>query len=178
MDPKMDNGYLAPGETLDEDFDLGKNLLTVQVLGIMDQLLSYEMAWHQGYPLSQTLLTSLHLEALLCQKDRPSGMLPIFLPASATDEERQANAPLHLLLRAYCIGVIKSCDIAIEMIASGMYFEEEDFCTQTYGRDLLTDVSDDDCVRLLDDAIVWVGEQLPSGDVYLSSSGDGSPSSD
>lgn len=159
----MDNGFLAPGETLDDDFDLRQSLTPEQVLGIMDQLLSYELAWHQGYPLSQTLLTSLHLDALLCQKDRPSGMMPVFLPAVVGDIEREERACLHLVLRAYCVGLIKSCDIAIEMIASQMYFEEEDFCTQTYGRDMLTDVSDDECVHLLGEAILYVHEQLPKG---------------
>ena len=54
----MDSGFLQPGETLEDDYDPLTPLLPEELLGIMDQLLSYEMAWHTGYPLSQTLFTS------------------------------------------------------------------------------------------------------------------------
>jgi hypothetical protein len=58
MDPKMDSGFLEPGETLEDDYDTLAPLLPEELIGIMDQLLCYEMAWHTGYPLSQTLFTS------------------------------------------------------------------------------------------------------------------------
>jgi hypothetical protein len=47
MDSKMDSGYLAPGETLDDDYDVSKELLPEEVLGIMDQLLCHEV----GFPI-------------------------------------------------------------------------------------------------------------------------------
>jgi hypothetical protein len=43
MDPKMDSGCLAPGESLDEDYDVTRPLLPSEVLGIIDQLLSLEV---------------------------------------------------------------------------------------------------------------------------------------
>lgn len=43
MDSKMDSGYLAPGETLDHNYDVMKKLLPEEVIGIMDQLLCYEV---------------------------------------------------------------------------------------------------------------------------------------
>ncbi|OAX84893.1 hypothetical protein ACJ72_00715, partial [Emergomyces africanus] len=44
MDEKMDSGYLAPGETLDDDYDVVKRrLLPEEVVGIMDQLLGHEV---------------------------------------------------------------------------------------------------------------------------------------
>ena len=39
----MDTGVLMPGETLDDDYDILKELLPSEVLGIMDQLLCYEV---------------------------------------------------------------------------------------------------------------------------------------
>lgn len=39
----MDSGYLAPGETLDHNYDVMKKLLPEEVIGIMDQLLCYEV---------------------------------------------------------------------------------------------------------------------------------------
>lgn len=43
MDPKMDSGCLAPGESLDEDYDVTRPLLPSEVVGIIDQLLSLEV---------------------------------------------------------------------------------------------------------------------------------------
>lgn len=43
MDPKMDSGYLAPGDTLGDDYDILRELLPEEVVGIMDQLLCAEV---------------------------------------------------------------------------------------------------------------------------------------
>jgi Mak10 subunit, NatC N(alpha)-terminal acetyltransferase len=39
----MDNGYLAPGETLEDEYDVVKPLLPHEIIGIMDQLLCHEV---------------------------------------------------------------------------------------------------------------------------------------
>jgi len=44
MDPKMDSGCLASGESLDEDYNVMKPLAAEQVLGIIDQLLCHEVS--------------------------------------------------------------------------------------------------------------------------------------
>lgn len=153
MDPKMDSGFLAPGDTLEDDYDVSHNLSPEEVLGVMDQLLCYEAAWLQGWPLSQTLFTSLHIDNLLSQ-DRPTGALPMF-PLQRSSEV--PSSLVQIVLRAYCIGVVKSCDMVIELIASQHYYEEEDFVTQTYNRNLLTDVNDEVCLALLDSACGFLG---------------------
>lgn len=155
----MDSGMLPPEETLDDDLDLGRSLVPEQVLGIMEQMLRYEMAWHQGHPLSQTLFTSLHLDHLL-EQEKPPGAFPRFPGHESGGLER--DPLLHLVLRAYCIGVIKNCDIAIEMVASQLFFEEEDFNVQVYDRDFLTDIPDEDAMQLLAEANVWLLEQRSS----------------
>jgi hypothetical protein len=43
MDPKMDNGYLGPGETLEDNYDVARPLLPEEIIGIMDQLLCHEV---------------------------------------------------------------------------------------------------------------------------------------
>lgn len=43
MDAKMDSGYLAPGETIEDDYDVWRELLPEEVVGIMDQLLCHEV---------------------------------------------------------------------------------------------------------------------------------------
>lgn len=43
MDPKMDSGYLQPGEMLEEEYDVTREVLPTELLGIMDQMLCYEV---------------------------------------------------------------------------------------------------------------------------------------
>ena len=44
MDQKMDSGYLAPGETMDDDYDFNQTLLPEEIIGIIDQLLYHEVS--------------------------------------------------------------------------------------------------------------------------------------
>ena len=39
----MDSGFLLPGETLEDDYDVLRTLLPEEVIGIMDQMLCYEV---------------------------------------------------------------------------------------------------------------------------------------
>lgn len=43
MDPKMDSGFLAAGETLDDDYDTMRNLSPEEVIGIMDSMMCAEV---------------------------------------------------------------------------------------------------------------------------------------
>lgn len=43
MDPKMDSGHLEPGEALEDQYDIMREMLPEEVLGIMDQMLCYEV---------------------------------------------------------------------------------------------------------------------------------------
>ncbi|ROT43301.1 Mak10-domain-containing protein [Sodiomyces alkalinus F11] len=136
MDPKMDSGCLEHGETLDVDYDVTQALLPEEVVGIIDQLLCHEMAWHLGYPLSQTVLTCVYIESIL-------------VPQPATLEEahfirdpnKATSSPMHTVLRAYCLGLLKACGQVNAKIINEHYYEEEDFVTNTYNRDLLDDFS-------------------------------------
>ncbi|KAI1472102.1 Mak10-domain-containing protein [Daldinia caldariorum] len=137
MDRKMDSGALAEGESLDEEYDVSRDLLPEEILGIIDQLLCLEMAWHLGYPLSQTLFTSVYIESLM----NPH-------PASIDEAEfirdpraREKQPKLLFVLRAYCLGLIKACCYVNELVKDELYYEEEDFVTHTYGRDLLLDIT-------------------------------------
>jgi hypothetical protein len=44
MDRKMDSGVLDEGESLDEEYDVTRNLLPEEILGIIDQLLCHEVS--------------------------------------------------------------------------------------------------------------------------------------
>lgn len=43
MDPKMDSGYLAEGESLNDDYDILRALVPEEVIGIMDQMMCFEV---------------------------------------------------------------------------------------------------------------------------------------
>ncbi|OHE99154.1 Mak10 subunit [Colletotrichum orchidophilum] len=147
MDPKMDSGCLEAEDSLDVDYDVTRPLLPEEVLGIIDQLLCHEMAWHVGYPLSQTVLTSVYVESILMPN-----------PATIDDAHfiRDANgmppAPMHAVLRAYCLGLLKTCGNVNERIKNEHYYEEEDFVTNTYNRVLLDDFSVESVRDVLKDA--------------------------
>ncbi|KAL2373348.1 hypothetical protein RJZ57_002191 [Blastomyces gilchristii] len=152
MDEKMDSGYLAPGETLDDDYDVRRQLLPAEVLGIMDQLLSHEVAWHSGHPLPQTLFTSIYLDRMLWPV--PKSLEEARFDRSASkqqansdhrsEEERQGKAEgcsegqwdelVNLVLRAYCLALIKACD-RVNYKVSSEYFHEVSFKSRTSFRE-------------------------------------------
>ncbi|KAK1761252.1 N-alpha-acetyltransferase 35, NatC auxiliary subunit [Echria macrotheca] len=135
MDPKMDSGCLAPDESLDEDYDVTRPLLPAEVLGIIDQLLCLEMAWHLGYPLSQTLLTNVYIEAMLVPN-------PTTIKEADFIRGEGPRDPMFIVLRAYCLGLLKACLHVNERIKYEHYYEEEDFVTTTYHRSLLENIDD------------------------------------
>lgn len=42
-DPKMDSGCLEPGESLDQEFDMTKDILPEELIWLMDELLNREV---------------------------------------------------------------------------------------------------------------------------------------
>ncbi|KAI9730933.1 MAG: hypothetical protein M1818_008007 [Claussenomyces sp. TS43310] len=147
MDPKMDTGFLAEGDTIDDEYDVGRSLLPEEVLGIIDKLLCLEMAWHMGHPLSQTLFTSLYIDEIL-------GSTPDQNLASQSGgkEWSSEDIALHQILRAYCLGLIKTCWHVNNRVQSEHFYEEEDFVTHTYNRNLLDDVDDEIIFNYLEKA--------------------------
>ncbi|KAF3067484.1 N-alpha-acetyltransferase 35, NatC auxiliary subunit [Daldinia childiae] len=136
MDRKMDSGALAEGESLDEEYDVSRDLLPEEILGIIDQLLCLEMAWHLGYPLSQTLFTSIYIESLMNPHPANIGEAEFIRDPQA----REKQPKLLFVLRAYCLGLLKACCFVNELVKDELYYEEEDFVTNTYDRDLLLDM--------------------------------------
>ncbi|KAK5285523.1 N-alpha-acetyltransferase, non-catalitic subunit, partial [Cryomyces antarcticus] len=107
------------------------------------------MAWHHGAPLSQTLFTSLYVDRLLWPDTKTLEEAQFFRGR----EPAWKNRPLMQALRAYCLGLIKTCDLVIRTVISQHYYEEEDFVTMTYNRDLLTRYETLDVMALLVDAV-------------------------
>ena len=151
----MDSGFLHPGETYEDDYNTLTPLLPEELIGVMDQLLSYEMAWHTGYPLSQTLFTSVYIDRLLWPEAKTLEQAQFY--RGEIPHER-IPGPVLQALRAYCLAVIKGCDFIIARVTSRDYFEEEDFCTQTYNRVLFVNVPLDVFLRELDAAMEVIDE--------------------
>ncbi|KAK7228892.1 hypothetical protein V2G26_001062 [Clonostachys chloroleuca] len=139
MDPKMDSGCIQPGDEFEELYDVGQPLLPEEVLGIIDQLICHEMSWHLGYPLSQTLFTSVYVEAL--SMPNPVGIEQAIFVRDPKDKSN--DQPMLQVLRAYCLGLLKACGYVNERVRAEHSYEEEDFVTNTYNRTLLANVSTD-----------------------------------
>ncbi|CAK7566588.1 MAG: N-alpha-acetyltransferase, non-catalitic subunit [Sporothrix epigloea] len=149
MDPKMDSGCVPAEELADNGQQITRCLLPSEVLGIIDQLLCLEMAWHLGYPLSQTLLTCIYMTGILIPQ--PRGLYEAdYLGRNAA--EGTQRSPAHAVLRAYCIALIKTCGNVITTLQNELFYEEEDACTNTYHLSLLNDVSHDDVRSVLREA--------------------------
>lgn len=138
----MDSGYLRPGETLDDDYDVLGVLLPGEVIGIMDQLICFEvglcsfwvsfasnlsdadfrprqMAWHMGHPLSQSLFSSFYIDKLLWPEPKTPEEARFDREGKTGDE----NPIVHLVLRAYCVAVIKACGFVYHTICSQHFHE-------------------------------------------------------
>ncbi|KAL9104451.1 MAG: hypothetical protein Q9163_000603 [Psora crenata] len=156
MDPKMDSGYLVDGETLEDDYNVLRDLLPGEAIGVMDQLLCFEMAWHMGFPLSQSLFNSYYIDCLLWP-------MPKSLDEARFDRDgapMKGNELLHVVLRAYCLGLIKTCDFVHRMISAEKVIEEEDFVSHLFHRNLLSDIDYAEVQDLLSQAIKFVENDL------------------
>ena len=77
------------------------------------------MAWHMGHPLAQTIFTSLYIDRIL----HPS---PLSLNETRFDRDESCaeDEPLMLqVLRAYCLGLIKTCWYVNNRVRSEHFYE-------------------------------------------------------
>ncbi|EDV21028.1 uncharacterized protein TRIADDRAFT_60373 [Trichoplax adhaerens] len=124
MDPKMDSGMIyrdcaSPILSFEEAVEKNKvqvdNFSPSQLIGIVDELLACVASWLDGQPLVQTIFTCSYLHKVELIEDT--------------------------YLKAYCVGILKSCDLIWSLIQSGQVFEEEDFCCPSHGCSLQTNVT-------------------------------------
>ena len=77
------------------------------------------MAWHMGFPLSQCLFTSHYIDRLLWPE-------PKSLDEARFDRGKKpakGNKLLHIVLRAYCLSLIKTCDFVHRRLSTEKLFE-------------------------------------------------------
>ena len=71
-----------------------------------------------GYPLSQTLFTSVHIDRLLWPDPK------VLTDSTFVRDLEIHDAPKsHRILRAYCLLLIKSCDLILGMVTSQHFYE-------------------------------------------------------
>lgn len=74
-----------------------------------------------GHPLSQTLFTSLYLDKLLWPV--PKTVEEARFDRTNTDSEKEKSPLLHVVLRAYCLALVKACDFVHDRISHEYYYE-------------------------------------------------------
>jgi hypothetical protein len=77
------------------------------------------MAWHMGYPLSQTIFTSLYIDRLLMPT--PTSLEQTYFDKS--DSGPQKESLVLQILRAYCLGLIKTCWFVNNRVRSEHFYE-------------------------------------------------------
>lgn len=77
------------------------------------------MAWHMGYPLSQTIFTSLYIDKLL--ESTPLSLDHTYFDRGegSSDDESMPTR----VLRAYCLGLIKTCWFVNSRVKAEHYYE-------------------------------------------------------
>lgn len=72
-----------------------------------------------GYPLSQSLFTSLYVDRLTWPEPKVLFEARFDRDCPPTDDQ----GLLHLVLRAYCLGLIKACDFVYQTVSHEQYYE-------------------------------------------------------
>lgn len=81
------------------------------------------MAWHMGFPLSQCLFTSFYIDRLLWPEPKALDEAQFYRSETSGGFDTFGNKLLHLVLRAYCLGLIKTCDYVHRRIVSERHYD-------------------------------------------------------
>ncbi|KAK9457154.1 Mak10 subunit, NatC N-terminal acetyltransferase-domain-containing protein [Dipodascopsis uninucleata] len=155
MDSKMDTGLLDM-QSNDWKFDTERGQPPDVILWLMDELLSLEMSWHLGSSLTQTIFTCLYVEQVLVNFNGRLESANFSQHRSDIEAEPSDNLQwilLHVVFRAYVLGLIKACDICRRRLQCEEVMEEEDIITQTYGFDMLQFVPCSDVLSTLSESL-------------------------
>ncbi|KAF2672054.1 hypothetical protein BT63DRAFT_422554 [Microthyrium microscopicum] len=151
-DPKMDSGAPQNQNDLDTTYDTSTRLSNSEIIWILDMHLGCLMNWNRGFPLAQTLFTSVYVEKLL-SPDPKHPTVPKTIddiksffshqePTGGDADIKNLQHPLSfqtLTINLFVVMVIKCCGLAIDSIIESQVpiYEEEDISLHTLGRDLL-----------------------------------------
>lgn len=110
MDPRMDTG--VPVEATEKNIDISKRLSPEETLGVMDSLVTREIAWLSGHSLSQTVYTCIYFHHLAALNE----LSPSIINSSS------AENVVYSAMRVYILATVKCCNyIWTEMIQGNIY---------------------------------------------------------
>lgn len=139
------------------------------------------MAWHMGHPLSQTLFTSIYLDKLLWPVPKSFDEYTFHRNTQGQSKPEQEQPLVHVVLRAYCLGLVKACDLVHRRITQEYYYEvginvfvsrgksvsdaaqEEDFVPQLYNRNLLSEFDIEIVQNALQTAVEYLQDLQEDG---------------
>lgn len=78
-----------------------------------------QVAWLNGYPLSQTLFTSVHIDRLLWPD--PKHLDEANFDRTSNNHEHRSSR--NLILRLFCLLLVKTCDMILQTVTSQHYYE-------------------------------------------------------
>ncbi|KAF8528155.1 Mak10 subunit, NatC N-terminal acetyltransferase-domain-containing protein [Hysterangium stoloniferum] len=163
MDPRMDTGISDPPPS----FDPNMPLLPSEVCWMLDRSFAYEMSWHSGFALSQTVYALRYVHHLG----------DITLPRFKVDTETwfsqfntkndDLDRPLeliHLVLRAGIFGLLKCCDLVWRELAQDHLIDGEDWSSEKFGVSLCENIQPEYIMSLIEEALNWLRQatSLPS----------------
>jgi hypothetical protein len=77
------------------------------------------MTWHMGHSLLQTLFTSLYIDRLLWPEPKTLSQARF----NRENESVSTNPLLNIVLRAFCLALIKTCDYVHQRITKETFYE-------------------------------------------------------
>lgn len=86
------------------------------------------MAWHMGHPLSQGLFTSFYLDRMLW----PDPQSLEEAQFNRNDQANSGNGLVDVVLRAYCLALVKTCDYVHRTIGRQHHYEVYLFLKDPY----------------------------------------------
>lgn len=110
MDPRMDTGMLVKEKP--NTFDIHNRISIEETLGIMDRLLTREMAWISGHSLAQTVYTCIYFHHIATLNQLPMPTL-----TSGMDDI------IYGVLKTYVLATVKCCHYIWTEMTQGNVFE-------------------------------------------------------
>lgn len=149
-EPRLDSGLELPEQTNRPPFDPLAPLLPEELCWMFDTALAYQIEWMMGSPLAHTVFTFLYAHAL-------EMLNPDFL--TYLDMEEDPSRPLQLVtvvLRAYVMGLLKSCGLAWMQLHNSLLEDTEDWQSDKCEVSLLEILQPPFVMKQLDTARTWL----------------------
>ncbi|KAF7777691.1 hypothetical protein Agabi119p4_3763 [Agaricus bisporus var. burnettii] len=151
-EPRLDSGYIAPGDTKVE-FNPLALLLPEELCWIIDTALFYEMEWHNGNFMSHSVHTFLYFHHL-------DYIDPDIVPSYFLNSNDPLRPPelITVVLRAAVAGLLKCCDLTWRELSKGAVQDTEDWQSDKCEVYLLEGTPVRVVISMLEEASVWVSD--------------------